>query len=67
MNNGPGDDFGRKLYVWSFRSELLNLFNFTMHKMDDLVAVTLNNGVKIPLLGFNPEVKVCLKRHCMVL
>ena len=26
--------------------------------MDDLVSTTLNNGVRIPLLGFSPEMKV---------
>ena len=31
--------------------------------MDDLVSATLNNGIKIPLLGFSPEIKVSYLFH----
>ena len=33
--------------------------------MDDLVSTTLNNGVRIPLLGFRPEMKV-VKTHFFI-
>lgn len=38
---------------------MLDLYKHQNSVMDNLVSATLNNGVKIPLLGYSPEIKVC--------